>query len=71
MTHVIDHQDGAHLTCMWLDCEKPGHEEIKAVVREPLRTIHFVFCSYRHRAYWTNSHRNHMNLAPGDKGLLS
>lgn len=71
MTYVIDPQDGAKLECMWLDCPKPGHEQHKAVVREPGRSIHFVFCTHRHLMYWVNSHRDHLNLPTGSKGTLT
>lgn len=71
MTHVIDPQDGAHLLCCWGPCERYGHHEHRARVREPLRTVWYVFCTERHRMFWVNSHRDHLNLPAGSKGLLS
>lgn len=32
---MIDPDDGLHLLCMWLECERPGDTQYQAVVTEP------------------------------------
>jgi hypothetical protein len=59
------------LLCMWDDCEKPGHDEIKVVIHEGngrhRKSVHYIFCTPTHRDYFRNSHKSYGNLASGDK----
>jgi hypothetical protein len=69
MTYVRK-ADGGKIVCNWDDCEKFGHEEFKAVVREPAKNLHYIFCGEGHKALWVNSQRDNGNAASGSKSAL-
>ena len=51
------------ILCAWDDCQKAGYDEIKIVVREPSKVLHYIFCSERHKRYHINGHRDYGKLA--------
>jgi hypothetical protein len=52
------------ILCAWDDCENPGYDEIKIVVKEPTKNLHYIFCSERHKRYQLHGHREFGKLAP-------
>lgn len=86
MTLVRNVATGRIFPCIWDDCDRSGHTEFAAVVHADDRpcarglpclhcngdgcTLTHVFCSERHRGFWTNSHKSYANLASGSKGLF-
>lgn len=55
---------GIPLLCCWDTCPELGYEEFKVVVREPSKTLHYIFCSEAHKSYHENSHRDYGNRSP-------
>lgn len=53
---------GNHLPCCWDDCERDGYDEIKVVVKEPQKQLHYVFCSERHKRLYLNAHHDYGRL---------
>lgn len=51
------------ILCAWDDCEKSGYDEIKIVVNEPKKKLHYIFCSEQHKRYHINGHREYGKLA--------
>lgn len=52
---------GVPILCAWDDCQSDGFEEHKVIVREPSKTLHYVFCSERHRQFHIAGHRAYGN----------
>ncbi len=48
---LVRNPQGIPLKCAWDDCEKNGFDEIKIVVKEPTKNLHYIFCSERHKQY--------------------
>lgn len=63
-TMVHNPATGNAIMCAWDDCQKPGYDEIKVVVREPRKTLHYIFCSEQHKRYHIHGHREYGKLAP-------
>ena len=63
-TTVRNPVTGNVLKCCWDDCENNGYDEIKIVVKEPHKTLHYIFCSDRHKSYHIHGHRKYGKLAP-------
>lgn len=61
-TEVRNPETGNRILCAWDDCEKPGYDEIKIIVREPQKTLHYIFCSERHKRYQINGHQSYGKL---------
>lgn len=70
MTFVRNPQTEEPLLCCWDDCGQYGHNEHREVVREGPKTLTYIFCHDRHRAYWVNSHRSNGNLPAGYRRLV-
>lgn len=66
---MISVATGQPILCCWTDCERTGDDGYQAIVREPGRNVHYLFCSQRHLMYWTNSIRDMGNLPAGAKSL--
>ena len=60
----VRNDQGNPILCAWDDCEKPGYDEIKVIVREPQKTLHYIFCSEQHKRYHIHGHREYGKLAP-------
>lgn len=71
---------GKALLCCWGPCERLGDERVKAVMQDgflteadgapPLlvgtpKTLTYIFCSERCRAYWAHGPTELGNLPPG------
>ena len=54
---------GIPILCAWDDCQKNGFDEIKVIVREPQKALHYIFCSTMHKRFFVNGHRDYGNLA--------
>lgn len=63
-TQVRNPVTGKVILCAWDTCDKPGYDEIKIIVKEPRKTLHYIFCSDRHKRYHIHGHREHGKLAP-------
>lgn len=67
----LDHGGSKHVMCAWDTCEKDGLETNKVVeqtaVNRGERTVTYIFCTERHKAYWLNSTRDLNNLPAGYK----
>lgn len=61
---MVRNPQGIPILCCWDTCEKPGYDEIKLVVKEPGKTLHYIFCSDRHKRYHIHGHREFGKLAP-------
>lgn len=61
-TEVRNPATGTRLLCCWDDCENPGYDEIKLVVHEPGKDLHYIFCSERHKRYQITGHRTYGKL---------
>lgn len=55
---------GNAILCAWDDCEKAGFDEIKVVVKEPHKSLHYIFCSEVHKRFHMAGHRNYGNQTP-------
>jgi hypothetical protein len=55
---------GKPILCAWDDCESVGYDEIKIVVKEPGKDLHYIFCSPAHRRFHIASHNTYGKLAP-------
>jgi hypothetical protein len=64
---MISGTTGQRIPCCWVDCYRPGDTNHEAQVKEPLRTLHYLFCSERHLLYWVNSHVDMGNLPAGSR----
>lgn len=49
------------IRCAWDDCEKDGYDQIKVVVREPKKNLHYIFCSETHKQMHINGSRDYGN----------
>lgn len=58
---------GNVIPCCWTDCQRDGTDDHEAVVHEPGRNVHYLFCSHAHLMLWTNSHKDMGNFAAGEK----
>lgn len=56
--------EGKPLPCSWDECWEDGYDEIKVVVTEPTKKLHYIFCSEEHKRYYVNSHHSYGNLTP-------
>lgn len=52
---------GIPIKCAWDTCERDGYDEIKVVVREQNKNLHYIFCSEGHRQYHINGHHSYGN----------
>lgn len=62
-TRVHNPVTGNVILCAWDDCQKPGYDEIKIIVTEPTKKLHYIFCSERHKRYQLHGHREFGKLA--------
>lgn len=53
---------GVPILCAWDDCQKPGYEEVKVIVKEPTKELHYIFCSERHKAFHVGGHEHYGQL---------
>jgi hypothetical protein len=60
---LVRNEAGKAILCAWDDCEKVGYDEIKVVVKEPGKTLHYIFCSAPHKQFYISSHRTYGKLA--------
>jgi hypothetical protein len=63
-TTVHNSVTGRVILCAWDTCDKAGYDEIKILVKEPGKTLHYIFCSERHKRYHIHGHREFGKLAP-------
>lgn len=61
---IVRNGHGIPIKCCWDDCEKSGYDEIKVIVREPQKTLHYIFCSERHKRMHITSHHTYGKLNP-------
>ena len=61
---LVRNSMGKPIPCAWDDCEKPGYDEIKIVVKEPRKDLHYIFCSSVHKRFYMASHHQYGKLAP-------
>lgn len=59
---MVRNGHGIPLQCCWDDCTEPGYDEIKVVVNEPRKKLHYIFCSETHKRFHINGHRDYGNL---------
>lgn len=62
-TEVRNPVTGNVILCAWDDCRNPGYDEIKVIVKEPKKTLHYIFCSERHKRFHTHGHHEYGKLA--------
>lgn len=67
---VLNLDNGNWLPCCWADCMKVGYEQFKVRVSDGSGYVQYVFCSYRHKMMFVNSHRSYGNLPSGLRGLI-
>jgi hypothetical protein len=67
---MISGSTGNPIPCCWGECMKPGDDGYQAIVNEPQRKIHYLFCSEGHLMYWVNSKKSLGNLPSGSKSLV-
>lgn len=65
MTFVRIRETGERIVCAWDDCWLPGHDEIRIVVQEGRKSLIYIFCSGRHRLYYSQAHRAYGQLPAG------
>lgn len=63
-TMVRNPETGVPLKCAWDDCEKPGYDEIKLIVKEPQKNLHYIFCSEIHKRFQIHGHHEYGKLNP-------
>lgn len=68
---MISGATGRKIPCCWTECERLGDTRYECRVNEPRRTIHYLFCSERHKMLWVNSVPDMGNLPSGSKSALS
>lgn len=61
-TLVRNTSTGIPMMCCWDDCTRDGYDEIKIIVREPQKNLHYIFCSERHKRLYTTAHREYGKL---------
>lgn len=59
---LVRNAQGVPLLCAWDDCEKDGYEEVKVIVRDNGKNLHYVFCSERHKRMHIAGHQSYGNL---------
>lgn len=59
---LVRNAQGIPIKCAWDDCERPGYDEIKVVVKEPTKELHYIFCSDRHKGYHIHGHQAYGKL---------
>lgn len=61
--------DHGLVVCAWDECERPAWDEIKIKITDPgsHKTVHYIFCTERHRDYYRHSHVKMGMLPPGSK----
>lgn len=52
------------ILCAWDTCGRYGYDEIKVVVKEPSKELHYIFCSEAHKSFYVHSHRDNGKLSP-------
>lgn len=62
-TTVRNPTTGNIILCAWDTCDRPGFDEIKFVVKEPTKNLHYIFCSERHKRYHLHGHRDYGKLS--------
>lgn len=67
---VRDPITGEPLPCCWADCQRLGDDRYRIVVHDSaFRTVTFIFCGERHKAFYRNSHLDYGILPSGSKRL--
>lgn len=61
---LVRNDHGIPILCAWDTCEKAGYDEIKFVVNEPTKKLHYIFCSEVHKRYHLHGHREYGKKAP-------
>jgi hypothetical protein len=61
---LVRNGHGIPIRCAWDDCERNGYDEIKIVVKEPQKELHYIFCSERHKRYHIHGHHEYGKLNP-------
>lgn len=56
---IVRNEHGDAILCCWDTCENPGYDEIKIIVREPKKNLHYIFCSDTHKNYHAHGHREY------------
>jgi hypothetical protein len=59
---MVRNGQGIPILCAWDTCDSPGFDEIKVVVNEPRKKLHYIFCSEKHKQYHINGHRAYGNV---------
>lgn len=61
---LVRNARGVPLLCAWDDCERDGYEEVKVIVRDAGKELHYVFCSERHKSMHLAGHVDYGNVKP-------
>ena len=61
---LVRNGQGKPIMCAWDDCERNGYDEIKVIVREPRKNLHYIFCSEQHMRFHIMGHHSYGKLAP-------
>ena len=65
MTYVRTHT-GEKIICVWDDCRKPGHDEIKVKERhDDGQWWDYIFCTEFHKQLHINSPKSYGNVTVG------
>lgn len=59
---LVRNGQGIPIICAWDTCDKNGYDEIKIVVNEPTKSLHYIFCSERHKRYHMHGHQEYGKL---------
>lgn len=59
---LVRNGEGKAILCAWDECEKVGYDEIKVIVNEPGKKLHYIFCSAVHKQFHISSHRTYGKL---------
>lgn len=61
---LVRNERGIPILCAWDDCRNNGYDEIKVIVNEPLKKLHYIFCSEQHKRYHIHGHLEYGKKAP-------
>lgn len=59
---VVRNDFGVPILCAWDDCQNSGYDEIKVIVTEQGKRLHYIFCSEQHRQLHINGHHEYGKL---------
>lgn len=62
---------GNYIPCCWSDCGRHGDTRYEHIEREGINTMHWLFCSERHKALWLFSPKRNNQLPTGSRGMIT